>query len=171
MHLNLSRSLQLLAHLVRTLLHIDYNILTLFFRQRHWLCVKRWMNCQMMNLLLLTDSLSVLQALANLSIKSHKIILRLAAKIATREKFHQNIVLLWTPGHAGIKWNETADTLARRVSESDLNIQWVTVEDIITQLKVHSENQTDATYRGSKYCATLGDIPSIQTIAPWLKNM
>ncbi|GBM30677.1 hypothetical protein AVEN_259550-1, partial [Araneus ventricosus] len=122
------------------------------------------------NLLLLTDSLSVLQAHANLSIKSHEIILRLAAKIATREKFHQNIVLLWTPGHAGIKWNEKADTLARRVSESDLNIQWVTVEDIITQLKVHSGNQTDATYRGSKYYATLGDIPSIQTIAPWLKN-
>ncbi|GBN22428.1 hypothetical protein AVEN_224008-1 [Araneus ventricosus] len=122
------------------------------------------------NLLLLTDSLSVLQALANLSIKSHKIILRLAAKITTREKFHKNIILLWTPGHAGIKWNEKADTLARRVSESDLNIQWVTVEDIITQLKAHSENQTDATYRGSKYYATLGDIPSIQTIAPWLKN-
>ncbi|GBM60937.1 hypothetical protein AVEN_192393-1 [Araneus ventricosus] len=74
------------------------------------------------NLRLLTDSLSVLQALANLSIKSNKIILRLAAKIATREKFHQNIVLLWTPGHAGIKWNEKADNLARRVSESDPNI-------------------------------------------------
>ncbi|GBN67322.1 hypothetical protein AVEN_160986-1 [Araneus ventricosus] len=97
------------------------------------------------NLLLLTDNLSVLQA--NLSIKSHKVILRLAAKIATREKFHQNIDLLWTPGHAGMKWNEKADTLARRVSESDLNIQWVTAEDIITQLKVHSGNQTDATYR------------------------
>ncbi|GBL80038.1 hypothetical protein AVEN_29053-1 [Araneus ventricosus] len=122
------------------------------------------------NLLLLTDSLSVLQALANLSIKSHKIILRLAAKIATRDKFHQNIVLLWTPGHAGIKWNEKANTLAICVSESDPNIQWVTVEDIITQLKVHLGNQTDATYRGSKYYATLGDILSIQTIAPWLKN-
>ncbi|GBO28027.1 hypothetical protein AVEN_150172-1 [Araneus ventricosus] len=63
------------------------------------------------NLLLLTDSLSVLRALANLSIKSHKIIPRLAAKISTREKFHQNIVLLWT---SGIKWNEKADTLSRR---------------------------------------------------------
>ncbi|GBN06656.1 hypothetical protein AVEN_137061-1 [Araneus ventricosus] len=114
------------------------------------------------NLLLLTDNLSVLQALTNLSINSHKVILRLAAKIAIREKFLQNIVLLWTPGHAGIKWNEKADTLAIRVSESDLNIQWVTA--------VHSRNQTDATYRGSKYYATLGDIPSIQTIAPWLKN-
>ncbi|GBN67555.1 hypothetical protein AVEN_267495-1 [Araneus ventricosus] len=120
------------------------------------------------NLLLLTDNLSVLQA--NLSIKSHKVILRLAAKIATREKFHENIDLLWTPGHAGMKWNEKADTLARRVSESDLNIQWVTAEDIITQLKVHSGNQTDATYRESKYYATLGYIPSIQTTAPWLKN-
>ncbi|GBL78689.1 hypothetical protein AVEN_65257-1 [Araneus ventricosus] len=68
-----------------------------------------------------------------------------------------------TPGHAGIKWNEKADTLARRVSKSDLNIQWVTPEDIITQLKVHSGNQTDATYRGSKYYATLGDIPSIHS--------
>ncbi|GBN30683.1 hypothetical protein AVEN_5669-1 [Araneus ventricosus] len=122
------------------------------------------------NLLLLTDSLSVLQALANLSIKSNKIILRLAAKIATREKFHQNIVLLWTPGHAGIKWNEKADNLARRVTESDLSIPWVTVEDIITQLKALAENQTDSAYRGSKYYATLGDIPSIPTIAPWLKN-
>ncbi|GBM75498.1 hypothetical protein AVEN_42990-1 [Araneus ventricosus] len=102
-----------------------------------------------------------------------------------------------------LRRNEKADTLARRVSESDLNMQWVTAEDITTQLKVHSGNQTDATYRGSKYYATLGsgglglkivvarsqgplaigqagnlasppltlgDIPSIQTIVPWLKN-
>ncbi|GBM39467.1 hypothetical protein AVEN_65501-1, partial [Araneus ventricosus] len=61
------------------------------------LCVKRWMNFrndERTTYLLLTDSLSVLQALQILSIKSNKIILRLAAKDATRDKFHQNIVLL-----------------------------------------------------------------------------
>ncbi|GBL66439.1 hypothetical protein AVEN_25515-1 [Araneus ventricosus] len=40
------------------------------------------------DLLILTDSLSVLQALKNLSIKSPKIILRLAHKILMRAKFN-----------------------------------------------------------------------------------
>ncbi|GBN82022.1 hypothetical protein AVEN_138890-1 [Araneus ventricosus] len=63
------------------------------------------------NLLLLTDSYSVLQALKCLAIKSPKVIHRLAGKILVRKNFHQKICLAWTPGHSLIHWNEKADLL------------------------------------------------------------
>ncbi|GBM69226.1 hypothetical protein AVEN_210447-1 [Araneus ventricosus] len=70
------------------------------------------------NLLLLTDSYSVLQALKCLTIKSPKVIHRLAGKILVRKKFNQKICLVWTPGHSPIHWNEKADLLAKAVTES-----------------------------------------------------
>ncbi|GBM50738.1 hypothetical protein AVEN_144163-1 [Araneus ventricosus] len=60
------------------------------------------------NLLLLTDSYSVLQAL--------KVIHRLAGKVLVRKNFHQKICLVWTPGHSLIHWNEKADLLAKAVT-------------------------------------------------------
>ncbi|GBO11007.1 hypothetical protein AVEN_242375-1 [Araneus ventricosus] len=54
------------------------------------------------DLLILTDSFSVLQALKNISIKSPKVIFRLAHKILMRTKFNQKIALVWTPGHSSI---------------------------------------------------------------------
>ncbi|GBL94065.1 hypothetical protein AVEN_182079-1 [Araneus ventricosus] len=81
------------------------------------------------DLLILSDSFSVLQALKNLSIKSSKVILRLAHKILMRAKFNQKIVLVWTPGHSSITWNERAFSLAKNVTESDLYIEWIAVED------------------------------------------
>ncbi|GBM22408.1 hypothetical protein AVEN_221481-1 [Araneus ventricosus] len=46
------------------------------------------------DLLILTDSSSVLQALKNLSIKSPKVILRLVHKILMRAKFNKKIALV-----------------------------------------------------------------------------
>ncbi|GBO29442.1 hypothetical protein AVEN_213090-1 [Araneus ventricosus] len=59
------------------------------------------------NLLILTDSFSVLQALKNLTIKSPKVILRLAHNILMRAKLNQKIALVWTPRHSSITWNES----------------------------------------------------------------
>ncbi|GBN96059.1 hypothetical protein AVEN_53079-1 [Araneus ventricosus] len=82
------------------------------------------------NLLILTDSFSVLQVLKNLSIRSPKVILHLSHKILMRAKFNKRIALVWTPGHSSITWNERADSLAKNVTESDLYIEWIGVEDI-----------------------------------------
>lgn len=120
------------------------------------------------NILILTDSFSVLQALGNISIKSPKVIIRLAQKIWTRNNLNQNIVFVWTPGHSEILWNEKA--LARGVTEADLYIEWVSPEDISSQLKARSTQKTCITFRDSKYHESLGDIPSIKALAPWLRN-
>ncbi|GBM20029.1 hypothetical protein AVEN_77943-1 [Araneus ventricosus] len=76
--------------------------------------------------LIFTDSFSVLQALKNLSIKSPKVILRLAHKILMRAKFNQKIALVWILGHSNITWNERADSPAKNVTETDLYIDWKT---------------------------------------------
>ncbi|GFS91730.1 putative RNA-directed DNA polymerase from transposon X-element [Trichonephila clavipes] len=82
------------------------------------------------NLLILSDSLSVLYGLQNYSIKSHSVIHRLASKIYIQSKYTNQLILLWTPGHSKILWNEQADYLARSVTESDVYIEWIASEDI-----------------------------------------
>ncbi|GFV85240.1 uncharacterized protein TNCV_928711 [Trichonephila clavipes] len=82
------------------------------------------------NLLVLSDSLSVLSALQNFSIKSHKVIHRLANKIYMLSNYVNQLILLWTPGHSKIVWNEQADNLARSVTESNVYIDWIASEDI-----------------------------------------
>ncbi|GFU84340.1 RNase H domain-containing protein [Trichonephila clavipes] len=68
------------------------------------------------NLLVLSDSVSVLSALQNFSIKSHKVIHRLANKIFMLSNYVNQLILLWTPGHSTIVWNEQADNLIRSVT-------------------------------------------------------
>ncbi|GBN48703.1 hypothetical protein AVEN_221634-1 [Araneus ventricosus] len=77
------------------------------------------------NLLLLIDSYSVLQALKCLTIKSAKVIHRLAGKILVRKNFQQKICLVWTPGQSLIHWNEKADLLAKAVTESHPSLEWI----------------------------------------------
>ncbi|GFX08718.1 RNase H domain-containing protein [Trichonephila clavipes] len=82
------------------------------------------------NLLVLSDSLSVLSALQNFSIKSNKVIHRLANKIYMLSNYVNHLILLWTPGHSKIVWNEQADNLARSVTESNVYIDWIASDDI-----------------------------------------
>ncbi|GBL90452.1 hypothetical protein AVEN_179388-1 [Araneus ventricosus] len=122
------------------------------------------------DLLILTDSFSVLQALKNLSIQSPKVILRLAHKILTRAKFNRKFALVWTPGHSSITWSERADSLAKNIMESDLCIEWIAVEDISSYYSNFSIQKPIENFRNSKYLEILGDLPSILSLAPWLKN-
>ncbi|GFT00179.1 probable RNA-directed DNA polymerase from transposon BS [Trichonephila clavipes] len=82
------------------------------------------------NLLVLSDSLSVLSAVQNFSIKSYKVIHRLANKIYMLSNYVNQLILLWTPGHSKIVWNEQADNLARSVAESNVYIDWIVSGDI-----------------------------------------
>ncbi|GBO41009.1 hypothetical protein AVEN_91127-1, partial [Araneus ventricosus] len=122
------------------------------------------------DLLILTDSFLVLQALKNLSIKSPKVILRLAHKILMRAKFNQKIALVWIPGHSSITWNERADSVAKNVTESDLYIEWIVVEDICSYYSNLSIQKPIENFRNSKYLQILADLPSILSLVPWLKN-
>ncbi|GBN28226.1 RNA-directed DNA polymerase from mobile element jockey [Araneus ventricosus] len=122
------------------------------------------------NLLLLTDSYSVLQALKCLTIKSPKVIHRLAGKILVRKNFHQKISLVWTPGHSLIHWNEKADLLAKTVTESHPLLEWIAYEDIISRYQTISLQKTNISFQHSKYQESIGDIPAMFTLTPWLKN-
>ncbi|GBO26491.1 hypothetical protein AVEN_272566-1 [Araneus ventricosus] len=122
------------------------------------------------DLLILTDSFSVLQTLKNLSIKSPKVILRLAHKILMRTKFHQKIALVWTPGHSNITWIERTYSLAKNVTDSNLYIEWIAVEDICSYYSNLSIQKPIENFRNSKYLEILGDLLSILSLAPWLKN-
>ncbi|GBL79830.1 hypothetical protein AVEN_28900-1 [Araneus ventricosus] len=87
-----------------------------------------------------------------------------------RAKFNQKIALVWTPGHSSITWNERADSLAKDVTESDLYIEWISVEDICSYYSNLSIQKPIENFRNSKYLEILEDLPFILSLAPWLKN-
>ncbi|GFU52957.1 RNase H domain-containing protein [Trichonephila clavipes] len=122
------------------------------------------------NLLVLSDSLSVLSALQNFSIKSHKVIHRLANKIYMLSNYVNQLILLWTPGHSKIVWNEQADNLARSVTESNVYIDWIASEDIHKNIYRNRIKKINKTFYSSKYFEKLGNIPTIDIISKWTEN-
>ncbi|GFX53277.1 RNase H domain-containing protein [Trichonephila clavipes] len=117
------------------------------------------------NLLVLSDSLSVLSALQNFSIKSNKVIHRLANKIYMLSNYVNQLILLWTPGHSKIVWNEQADNLARSVTESNVYIDWIASEDIHKNIYRNRIQKINETFYSSKYFEKLGNIPTIDIIS------
>ncbi|GFU89334.1 RNase H domain-containing protein [Trichonephila clavipes] len=122
------------------------------------------------NLLVLSDSLSVLSALQNFSIKSNKVIHRLANKIYMLSNYVTQLILLWTPGHSKIVWNEQADNLARSVTESNVYIDWIASDDIHKNIYRNRIQKINETFYSSKYFEKLGNIPTIDIISKWTEN-
>ncbi|GFX39195.1 RNase H domain-containing protein [Trichonephila clavipes] len=122
------------------------------------------------NLLVLSDSLSVLSALQNFSIKSNKVTHRLANKIYMLSNYVNQLILLWTPGHSKIVWNEQADSLARSVTESNVYIDWVASENIHKNIYRNRIQKINETFYSSKYFEKLGNIPTIDIISKWTEN-
>ncbi|GBM59602.1 hypothetical protein AVEN_36512-1 [Araneus ventricosus] len=122
------------------------------------------------DILILSDSLSALSSLKNLSFHSPKVIQRLAAKIHIRKNLNQNIALLWVPGHSGVSWNEKADSIAKQVSDFSPYIDWIASEDIFSHLKKQSLQITEENYHKSKYQLLIGNFPDILTISKWTGN-
>ncbi|GFS51885.1 RNA-directed DNA polymerase from mobile element jockey [Trichonephila clavipes] len=123
------------------------------------------------NLLVLSDSLSVLSALQNFSIKSNKVIHRLANKIYMLSNYVNQLILLWTPGHhSKIVWNEQADNLARAVTESNVYIDWIASDDIHKNIYRNRIQKINETFYSSKYFEKLGNIPTIDIISKWTEN-
>ncbi|GFW77839.1 RNase H domain-containing protein [Trichonephila clavipes] len=119
------------------------------------------------NLLVLSDSLSALQ---NFSIKSHKVIHRLANKIYMLSNYVNQLILLWIPGHSKIVWNEQADNLARSVMKSNVYIDWIASEDIHKNIYRNRIKKINETFYSSKYFEKLGNIPTIDIISKWTEN-
>ncbi|GFS86619.1 putative RNA-directed DNA polymerase from transposon BS [Trichonephila clavipes] len=119
------------------------------------------------NLLILSDNLSALQ---NYSIKSHSVIHKLASKIYILSLYNNQLILLWTPGHSNILWNEQADNLARTVTESNVYIDWISSEDINKKIYQESFKKANDNFYSSKYFVNLGNIPNISTISKWTRN-
>ncbi|GBN64540.1 RNA-directed DNA polymerase from mobile element jockey [Araneus ventricosus] len=122
------------------------------------------------DILILSDSYSALSSLKNITFHSPKVIQRLASKIHVRKSLNQKISLLWVPGHSGIFWNEKADSLAKQVTDSTPFIDWISSEDIISNLRKQSIQITHDNYRRSKYQAMIGNVPDIITISKWTTN-
>ncbi|GFU94449.1 RNase H domain-containing protein [Trichonephila clavipes] len=110
------------------------------------------------NLLVLSDSLSVLSALQNFSIKSNKVIHRLANKIYMLSNYVNQLILLWTPGHSKIVWNEQADNLARSVTESNVYIDWIASDDIHKNIYRNRIQKINETFYSSKYTLSQKNI-------------
>ncbi|GBM20400.1 hypothetical protein AVEN_222105-1 [Araneus ventricosus] len=53
---------------------------------------------------------------------------------------------------------------------SRLYIEWIAVEDICSYCSNFSIQKPIENFRDSKYLEILGDLPSILSLAPWLKN-
>ncbi|GFW94761.1 RNase H domain-containing protein [Trichonephila clavipes] len=122
------------------------------------------------SLLVLSDSLSVLSALQNFSIKSNKVIHRLANKIYMLSNCVDQLILLWTPGHSKIVWNEQADNLARSVTESNVYIDWIASDDIHKNIYRNRIRKSMKHFYSSKYFEKLGNIPTIDIISKWTEN-
>ncbi|GFU88349.1 RNase H domain-containing protein [Trichonephila clavipes] len=122
------------------------------------------------NLLVLSDSLSVLSALQNFSIKSNTVIHRLANKIYMLSNYVNQLILLWTPGHSKIVWNEQADNLARSVTESNVYIDWIASDYIHKNIYRNRIQKINETFSSSKYFEKLGNIPTIDIISKWTEN-
>ncbi|GFU86988.1 integrase catalytic domain-containing protein [Trichonephila clavipes] len=122
------------------------------------------------NLLVLSDSLSVPSALQNFSIKSHKVIHRLPNKIYMLSNYIDQLILLWIPGHSKIVWNEQADNLARSVTESNVYIDWIASEDTHKNIYRNRIKKINEKFYSSKYFEKLGNIPTIDIISKWTEN-
>ena len=77
------------------------------------------------NIVILTDALSVLQALKNPKTKELN---ELTGALATLAK-SANLILQWIPAHCGIRGNETADALAKEGGKKDQTDNSVSYKD------------------------------------------
>ena len=120
--------------------------------------------------IILSDSLSVLTSLQNVSLKSPSIIIWLHNKIMAILNRVPFLQFCWVPGHRGIPLNERADELAKSVGSRDVMIDWICFEDLIRYNKKRLWIANDSVYCSSKYRRCNGNIPTIHKIHLWSTN-
>lgn len=109
-------------------------------------------------LLLLSDSLSVISALAAVDHKSPKVVLFLHAAIVKASSYLEAIEVIWVPGHSGIHCNEMADDLARHLKNRAGTFKLISPEDIISCLRKQYKEKDSNDWLTSSYIA---DFPHL----------
>lgn len=120
--------------------------------------------------IILSDSLSVLTALQNVSLRSPSIVIWLHNKITNILRRIPTLQICWVPGHRGISLNERADELAKSVGDREIMLEWVCFEDLIRYNKRRLWIHNESIFNTSKYMHSNGSIPSIYQVHQWSAN-
>ena len=103
------------------------------------------------NYLVLSDSMSALQALCSVSHRSPTIILHLVKVLRDVHARLDRLVLMWVQAHAGIEANEKADTLAKLDSFAICSFGDISPEDLAGYFKVLMQEEYDDWWNSCKY--------------------
>lgn len=122
------------------------------------------------SVIICSDSLSVLTALSQVSLRSPKVILWLWFKIRITAMRVPRVVLCWVPGHCGIAINERADSIAGCVSDRDLRIDWISPEDLVSFVRKQKMLRLEGEFAGTQYAGSVGIIPPISVSRLWARN-
>ncbi|CAF4748070.1 unnamed protein product [Pieris macdunnoughi] len=131
-------------------------------------------NVNNVNILVVSDSKSVLTALGNCSLgyKQNYIVYKIKDLLYKLEK---HVEFVWVPSHSGITSNEVVDEATRRDHDDDLTDSFkVPFTDYYTQIKIHLKRRwkeywnynTEILNKGQWYSEIQRDLPMI----PWYNS-
>lgn len=135
-------------------------------------------NPSLKRILILTDSLSVIQAIQNLKFnyKTNYLLYAIKSLIISLEDSDTHISLMWIPSHKGITGNEIADKVAYegRNSLDVRHMLWVPMTDYYSVINVEILNSWKAFWKhdqeeegkGQWYGSIQEDIPN----SPWYNS-
>lgn len=122
------------------------------------------------NIVVCSDSLSVLKALQRVNRKSSSIINRLYQVISQVCESCNSLVLLWTPGHVGIPPNERADRLAKEGPFCLQSFPFLCVEDAVRVCKTEKYNCAESEWRDGSYFSRFSYLASSSRWSSWVRS-
>lgn len=121
------------------------------------------------DIFVLSDSLSVLQALDSWTFKSPAIILVLLQTIQHLSDNDHTVHLIWCPGHKGVPPNELADRWARQ-GPYTRTLPWISPEDIKSQMCHDWKTETEYEWINSDYAISYPHLLSSRQFSAWISS-
>ena len=103
------------------------------------LALKMISKSQHKNFLIFSDSLSALEAIAGRNL-NHPQLLKFFELFTDLKADDYNIVLVWVPGHVGIRGNETADSMAKNATKEKMSRSYVPYTDVYPKVDRYVRN-------------------------------